>query len=322
MPGDKENMDDFFEAIFGSRPTKRGKGYELLVAAVLKIAQKKGAFPNARVLSDQYLKGALSGSTYQLDALVDGDETAFVEAKDYTERNEPVGRGDVQKLAGALLDLPVDRGVLASSTGFTKPSKQYAVATETMAGQKPIELANVRASVQEDEAGRIRRLILRFHFHQADFERAKWTPIFSSAAKTTLAKLGAVRVGLDAFYRSDGSVLQSVHDFTLHLSGKKTGWDARTITGTHVFAEPAYLRVGTDLVPIEGLGYDVPIDVTDEEISIEAEGVPKVLVKFENGRVDTLITDDELKSVRFEESGEVIVDEGASPAHRVRRHTT
>ena len=106
---DAGNMDDFFEEMFGQRPKKRGKGYELLVAAAIKLS---GFASN--VSADRFIKGEFSETTYQLDAHVEDGAGAFVEAKDYTEKRDfagaPVGRGDVQKLAGALLDSETRKG--------------------------------------------------------------------------------------------------------------------------------------------------------------------------------------------------------------------
>jgi hypothetical protein len=94
------------------------------------------------------------------------------------------------------------------------------------------------------------------------------------------------------------------------------------VKGRLSFPEPAFVRHGTALIPIEHLDYEIPINVTTEEITIQADGVPKVLVKYENGRIDTLVTDAQLKKIRFTDDGEVLFDDGSADASITRGPTT
>ena len=43
----------------------------------------------------------------------------MVEAKDYSIEGKKVGRGDIQKQAGALNDLPIKQGIFASAIDYT-----------------------------------------------------------------------------------------------------------------------------------------------------------------------------------------------------------
>lgn len=298
------NMDDFFEDIFGFRPSKRGRGFEMLVAAALKVT----GYGN-RVQTDRFLKGEYSGSTYQIDALVEADERVFVEAKDYTESAAAVGRGDVQKLSGALQDLSIERGMLASATGFTAPTKQYARATETGGSFKPIELVHIRPALEVDEKSRIRKITLRLSIHVARFEDAVWKPRFSAASERMLkSKLPKLQVAISEFYRPDGSVYQTIRSFTEELN-RLGGWKTGTLVGEHVFPAGTCLRVCDLLVPIEALGYEVDFDETTELITIQSQGQARMVVRFESGEVNTLITDEQLKGVRFTDDGDVLLDD-------------
>jgi hypothetical protein len=151
-------IDQLYLEIFGEMPPKNGEAYERFAALVCKSLA--GADP---VFHDQQMRGLLSKSMYQLDVQEGKSEaTKFGEAKDYTERGSKVGRGDLQKLAGALGDLPVVGGKFFSATDYTKPAKQYAQAAKEIVG-KPIELYHLRPSTDRDLDGRI--LSIRINLH-------------------------------------------------------------------------------------------------------------------------------------------------------------
>jgi hypothetical protein len=302
---DAGNMDDFFEEMFGQRPKKRGKGYELLVAAAIKLS----GF-GSNVSADRFIKGEFSKTTYQLDAHVDDGAGAFVEAKDYTEKRDfagaPVGRGDAQKLAGALQDLNVGKGILASATGFTRPTKKYAASSVANPKAKPIELLDVRRSVSSDERGRIRKIVLHLSFFIADYDNAEWTPKFTAAGMKELQSMFApgTPVALDVrqFVKEDGSELASVHDLTGKMG---VNWDTREAAGEWRFQERAFIEVSGRLVEVDTVSYRVPHVVESREIVIEATGKPVLLIRSLSGNVDKLLTDADLKRVRFDEDGGV-----------------
>lgn len=101
-------IDLLFEDMFGNKPNKDGTAYEILSAAVMKLLEE-----NALVKHDEKLKGTFSNTFYQLDVLIQQEARKEMgEAKDYTKKGSKVGRPDLQKLAGALIDLSeVDGGV-------------------------------------------------------------------------------------------------------------------------------------------------------------------------------------------------------------------
>lgn len=87
-----------------------------------------GLDPSAEVLHDQQLPGRLSGTSRQVDVLVQGSIageklTIAVECKRYTK---PLGIGAVDEFVGKLLDVGVDRGVLYALTGLTGPASARA----------------------------------------------------------------------------------------------------------------------------------------------------------------------------------------------------
>lgn len=126
-----------------SNPTKAGQAYEKLVAAALKLVT--GIDYNY----DQHITGIYSNTDFQLDAHSPQTST-MVEAKDYSIEGKKVGRGDIQKQAGALNDLPIKQGIFASATDYTAPAKKYANSTHINPSQKPINLLHIRPSTELD----------------------------------------------------------------------------------------------------------------------------------------------------------------------------
>ena len=163
------NMDNIFEEIYGYKPNKRGTGYELLVSAVLKILNEA-----QDVTHNVSFKGKYSNDKYQVDTFIkDKFTSVFVECKDYTERNKPAPRADIQKLAGALNNLDINAGILVSATGFTKPTVQYSLSTKRNPNAKEIELFLIRQSTDKDTEGIILSICISMHMESIDRENSK-----------------------------------------------------------------------------------------------------------------------------------------------------
>lgn len=177
--------DEIYHDIFGEYPKKSGAAYERLSSIALTIVKEQKGYV------DQHIRGTYSDTSYQLDGKLESDiETSMIEAKDYTIENKKVGRGDLQKLGGALPDLKeIDKGVFASATKYTKLAIKYAKAAKDITG-KPIELFEIREATSEDEKGRIKTIKLEIYVYNLTFERGKYQPCFSKAAIDQLANDG------------------------------------------------------------------------------------------------------------------------------------
>lgn len=298
-------IDDFFESIFGYRPKKKGKSYELIVAAALKHVGR-----TSEVRSDAYMRGVYSGENYQIDALVEASKKTFVEAKDYTDRDEKVGRPDVTKLAGALIDLPIQGGAVASATGFTRPAKKYADASKINPDSKPIDLYNIRPSVKEDEEGRIKTISITIHFLVKQFEKMQWEPIFTKDGFKMLQGLykenERIQEPTYAYYRADGSVLIFVKELTASIQIGDNDHDV--VAGEWKAQEPAFMKLKNHLVPIECVKYSIPVGRHTHQVVVEADGRACLLVESEDGEVNKLLTDVDLKKTTFDEDGHVIIE--------------
>ncbi len=291
------NMDDYYESLFGVRPSKTGKGYELIVASVMQALNKQ-----AKVTHDVFHPSSYSNDTHQIDSLVeDVSGKIFVETKDYQDRGASVGRPDVAKLAGSLLVLSdVNEGLLASATDFTKPAKQY-VEDLRQAGAKPIDLYIIRPSTDEDEEGRIKTIRMNMHATVPDYSHARWQPVLKPEAMQVLSDAGykegeVVDTIHDGFYNKDGRLIKSVKELTSVL---KLDDDKMVSEGSWEFEEDAFIYIGSCLVPIDKFHYQIPYVSFTESFEINA-GEPSVLVQSLDRTVDKIISVDDLKDAHHE----------------------
>jgi len=292
------NMDDFFCEIYGYKPKKRGKGYEMLVGAVLKILNN-----SADVKHDVFMRSKYSDDTYQIDNLVtQNSDKTFVEAKDYTESNVKVGRPDVSKLSGALLHLPVSKGLVVSSTDFTKPAINHAEDCHKNPNAKPIDLYIIRRSNESDRSGRINTIVLNMNFILPDQSSASWTPKWAKEAMEIFNELGyndgdTITHAIDSFYDANGQVIDTVFNLTRELNYDYALMEAK---GRFEFQQKAHIIVKGKLVPIEHIDYRIPLIKIERKKEITS-GEPCILVKSQDGFVDKLITYEQLKEIKFEE---------------------
>lgn len=207
----KSPIDELFKKLIGYYPTKEGAAYEIISIAVLSLIENKDAKHN------QFLVGQ-SDSQYQLDGLIDGN--IMVEAKDYTKRKDKVGRDDLQKLEGALTDLPqIKKGYFTSATEYTEPAQKYATGSSTNPLQKEIIPIELRPSTEEDEKGRIFQIQLDLTMVSPDFSNGKYNILFSDEnerlkLKNYLHNSGLLKLHLkiEKLYDSDGKVIETIEN--------------------------------------------------------------------------------------------------------------
>lgn len=305
MSYNKSPIDDFFYNIYGFYPEKAGQAYELLVNAALKIVNK-----DSDVKYNQFREGMYSQQKYQLDGIK--DEKEFVEAKDYTLRNEKVGRPDVQKQEGGLIDLPFEGGIFASATGYTRNAEKYAEGTYKNPNGKPIDLYDIRPSTEEDEEGRIKTIIVNINSIYLDFNNWTVTPIFTKESrKELLDQFGENRIPImmSAIYNSDKSIFITVKDWTNSLNSLINFEDNNdALIGETDFSNK-YILIQDAIYEISKIRYQIPIRRNSQELRIEQDGNACLLVKNSDGTTDTLLTDVQLKNIKFDD-GNVLSNGG------------
>lgn len=291
-------VDEAFHDIFGYYPAKAGEAMEKLTDAAYQIAQ------SVHVKHNQFLPGQYGNTKYQIDGLVetkDGNQQ-MIEAKDYTINGKKVGRGDLQKQEGALADLPMEKGIFASATDYTKDAKEYAKGTHINPRQVGIDLYHVRPSKEEDEKGRIKIIEIRMHAKGLAFDRAKWKILFTKETVQFLHdKYPKGYIGhlmIDNFYDASGKVKTCMHDITIDLNKKVDFKDEKQEKVEGRLDLPScFIKYNGDYLEVKGIEYGIPIYNDEMTFTVTADGKPKILIKSEDGSVDKLITDEEIKKV-------------------------
>ena len=263
-------IDQLFEKIFGHSPSKSGTAFEQLAAIATHIIR------GGDVKHDDKLRGEFSKTLYQLDVHHRSDNvTVMGEAKDYTQRkkNSKVGRGDLQKLGGALPDLKdIDEGSFFSATGYTKPAQKYAEKAVEITG-KPITLYGFRPSTKADEKGYLKTIVVRVDTITSLPQESQWTPHITHAGKEALKVLqkdGEEKIELNFklsfFYDREGREKLSLNNLISDGYGE-IHQETRKSHGCFIL-EDYYININGVLVEVKGLEYQIAYSCNTQEIRI------------------------------------------------------
>lgn len=291
-------IDELFFELFGYYPNKAGQAYEIISAAAIKI------LTGNQVKYDQHVRGKFSGTDYQLDGeIVSDDDKEMLEAKDYTIDDRKVGRGDLQKLAGALNDLDIDKGLFASATDYTKPADKYADSTKINPNQKQIDLFHIRPTTELDEKGRIKKFVIKMHIAVPNFEkgqyRYEWTDEAIKKFEEKYLVNKEVTMSLSEFYDKDGNVILTLMDFTRNNQPNHKNFDDDFAIGFWDLSS-YFIKFENDFYGIKKIHYKIPYDRGENEFTIESDGKPKILIKSFDGKTDKLLTDEQFTKLCFD----------------------
>ncbi|WP_433736409.1 restriction endonuclease [Pseudomonas putida] len=300
-------IDELYRMIYGSVPTKAGTAFERLAAIATYVTEEDG-----HVTHDAALKGTHSGSRYQVDVLHQRAEAKTMgEAKDYSDRGGKVGRPDLQKLAGALVDLSdVTQGVFWSATDYTKPARQYAQAAKAMVG-KEILLRGLRESTRFDEQGFVKTICINGTYYIAKLDEAIWTTHWSSQGRASLLALipdGEKTIELtwaiDDIFDSNGDKITSMFELTSGGYGER---GADGVSRGCYWLPGHYVKVNGVLAAICGLEYQVPYEIHKTSFEITDNSVYRLVVLDETGTPVRILTDEKLREFDFNTEGRLIV---------------
>lgn len=289
---EKSEIDELFNRLMGYYPNKAGEAYEIISAAALAIVKKQEAEHN------RFLQGESGGRPYQIDGLLNGN--VMVESKDYTIEDKKVGRPDLQKMEGALTDLPgIEEGYFTSATDYSRDAVKYAKGTETNERHKEITTFDVRPSTPEDKKGRVLSIHVTMNWASPNFDRGKTSFKFAEGSRKMIEDYmkqhGMKECSLTAsvLYDKDGNCLTTIAELSRDNQPK---FDDDTVTVSGEFPIDAYLKFYDILVPVTGIAYkDVPIERGIENFVIETQGDATILIKSEKAGINKLLTDVELK---------------------------
>lgn len=295
-------FDDLYASVFGGSCSKEGEAFERFAAAVTQLV-----YPEADVAHNQKLRGQVSNSLYQIDVLSEQNGSqVFGEAKDYTVQGKKVGRGDLQKLAGAMLEVEAEKAYFYSATDYTKPAKQYAQGSADFL-KKQIELLHIRQSVEEDERGRIRKVVINMSVSLPDQKNSKFTPVWADSTKVTLRawmenKDPKHSRGVLVDILRDAQGMPKLTIFELTSQGYGGGPDTARAC---FLLRDHYVSFDGMLLEIIGLEYEIPYVTRMDQIEIDVSGSPQILVRSESGEVNKLITLEQLRRISFGSDGSV-----------------
>jgi hypothetical protein len=269
------------------------------------------------VLHDEMLRGVFSETLYQVDVLLDDTEgRRFGEAKDYSVQGDAVGRGDLQKLGGALSDTDVTGGEIFSATGYTAPARKYAKASREI-NKKPMNLYTLRPSVQKDAEERLSSVTVEATAVIPDLEQTRFEPVFSKHGQQALQRfVEDGRIGPGDYIMGIEDVLDSCGSPLITLEEMRAGWgpairDASETPNRMAYASlktpGGHIQLNDILIEIVGLTYSMPINTYLEEVTITARGEFSLVIRDEHGALDKAITAEDLRRVGFTESGEAIL---------------
>lgn len=308
-------IDELYHLIFGTLPTKAGTAFERLAAIATYVTEEQG-----NVIHDAALKGAYSGSRYQVDVLHQHSEAKSMgEAKDYSDRGGKVGRPDLQKLAGALVDLPdVARGIFWSATDYTKPARLYAQASEAMAG-KEILLRGLRASTPFDEQGFVKTICVKGIFQIPKLDQAIWTIHWSSEGRARLLALipdGETSIEINGIiediFNSNGDRITSITDLT--LGGYGDMGEDEVSRGCY-WLPGHYVMTNGVLTSICGLEYEIPYEIHTTSFEVTDSSKYRLVVLDENSTPVRILTDEKLRKFNFDSEGRLIAPIPGSEKH-------
>ena len=148
--------------------------------------------------------------------------------------------------------------------------------------------------------------------HGLDFERGTYLPLinkqyFESIKEKISEKGDKQRTILCQFYNKEGQVVETFENITHQLNHKlpvdsEKGY---VLEGKWAFSEPVYVDMEPlGRVLIDALEYKIPTYTGECTFAINQDGNPVLLVKSEDGKVNKLFTDQQLKGFRFDK-GEI-----------------
>lgn len=303
-------FDKMYETIFGEKPSKLGTAFERFTAIALYLLEKGDVQHDARI------RGELSQTLYQIDALYSTDSPTskgMAEAKDYTVQGKKVGRGDLQKLAGALPDLKmVTEGSFFSATDYTRPARKYAEASAEITNGKRIRLYHLNIPRDGDEAGFIKTISMSIHLARPMTQAAKIKPIISDNGQNSIRAKFNLQPGetisysatLEKLYDSSGSIITTLRDITIKGYGDI---DPTTNISHFSYRLPHhFVKIDGALIEISGLECAIPFSYIDYNLTITDDRLSRFALKDASGAIIRMITDDEIRSLKFDSDGNVV----------------
>jgi len=294
MNTDKKTiMDELVYILYGYYPNKAGQAFEIISAVVFKILSGND------VKYDQYKRGEYSKTIYQLDGEISSDnEKIMLEAKDNSLKEKKVGRPDLQKLTGALADLENDKGIITSTTDYTKPAVKYAESTKINPNMKNIDLYIIKPSTEFDEKGRIKQIIINMNVAIPHFEEGAYNPELTKESKEKLIEKysdkGNIEEKITEIYDKNKNIKFTIQEFSRDNQPDHKEFEDEFAVGAWDMQD-CFIKIKDEIYEIINMGYKIPYLRSKMEFVLKSDEKPIILIKSLDGKVDKLLTEEEFK---------------------------
>lgn len=315
------DIDKLFFDLFGFYPNKEGQSYEKIVGAALKIM-----YPDKKITWDERKRGVYDKNIYQIDVglySIDG-ANFMVEAKDHTKDKAKVKRGELDKVAGSLIELDFDSGLFFSATDYTRDAKKKSAGSLINPNAKKISLYHLRPSDDTDKRGRVETIKLNIVTYEIDADNTSFKPTIPDTAFEAYSKLG-IPAGLKSytqFYYDETSIhcKGMLHDendvfigeFEFFKTLEKSIYNQAeeigfTISGTWK-VDTGYFQIKNLRTTVDNVVYKITFKEIGTEFEVKSTGKPVLLIASEDGEINKLLTDHQLKGIKFLDDGEIQFD--------------
>ena len=143
--------------------------------------------------------------------------------------------------------------------------------------------------------------------HIANYENGKYQPIWTKNGKAQLITDGyenkQVEMRLEHFFDKEGNIVLTLHDLTSKYAPGTTWEEGYVAKGCWIIN--AYMKIEEKFYEMKGLYYEISDLIGKQEIVIEGGGKPCIYIKSHTGEINKLITDKDLKKVKFN-NGKII----------------
>lgn len=202
-----------------------------------------------------------------------------IECKDYKNN---IGIEKVQEFLGKLQDLNVDKGILVTKSGYTKPAKAFAKG-------HGIDLIELRKPTEEDGEGRVKTIHVQMNIYYPE--------IYDIELKTGREEL----VGKKLEGRANELIIIDENGNPYKDLNKiiqesiKNNRTEKQKTVDVIFEKPYFLKAEGEKIPVKGISFKYRFHRTPEEIVIDGERTVELIIKNAfTGEIRTIDKDFEI----------------------------
>src|SRR5690606_41246809 len=132
-----------------------------------------------------------------------------------------------------------------------------------------------------------------------------WTKDRIEKLRYEIGEHQPISLQIDRFYTSEGVIDCLMRDFTYHNQPITINIHDEHAEGCWLLHEK-YVRINNGLYELKGIEYKIPYKRNSSSFTVEGDGIPRVLIKSEDGTINKLLTDSELRKYTFDNDGNYV----------------